>query len=87
MSKTKEEQKPELIFKVTTKVKATNKTPEMIYLSATNNLLLWKDIKEDLKESRCQDERLNGLTLAEHGFWASKDELDLLLKEKKIKVE
>jgi hypothetical protein len=78
MSKTEEaketieDKKPELIFKVTTNAKATDKTPGMTYLSATNDLIQWNDVvKKDLKEARCNDEQLNDLVLAEHGFWAS----------------
>jgi hypothetical protein len=87
-NKTVDKDNSELTFKITTRVKATNKTPEMVYLSASNNLVRWGTFKKELIKLSCDDRELNdGMVFAEHGFWASKDQLDKLIKEEKIKVE
>jgi hypothetical protein len=87
MSKTEENKKPELIFKIGMKAKATNKTPEMIYLTANNDLFLWNTVKNDIKELRCQYEELNDIILSENGFWASDKQLEIMVNKKMIKVE
>jgi hypothetical protein len=86
MTKTKTEN-DELVFKITTRVKATDKTPEMIYLSATNNLVRWGTFKKELTAFACDANMMDKLIFAEHGFWTSNDQIDKLIKMGKIKVE
>lgn len=77
----------ELVFKITTKVEATKKTPSMVYMTATNNLPRWYSVKKELKEYVDKNKDLKGVIFAEHGFWATEHEIDQLIKAGKIKVE